>query len=112
MSYSVRLLPVAKADRRRIFYYIEERSLRGAESWELAYEASLVRLEASPYSCGLAPETDHFNFDLRQLLFRTRSGLTYRLLFRVDDDRVTIYRVLGPGQPPLSSEDIFPATST
>lgn len=112
MSYSVRILPAAKADRRRIFHYIEERSPRGAENWELAYEAALTRLEENPCSCGLAPETDHFDFDLRQTLFRTRSGLAYRLLFRVDGDRITIYRVRGPGQPPLSSDDTPAPAST
>ncbi|QEG35070.1 type II toxin-antitoxin system RelE/ParE family toxin [Bythopirellula goksoeyrii] len=101
MSYTVRILPVAAQERRRIFDYIHDRSPQSAESWEAAYEAALTRLEKDPQIYGLAEESNHFDFALRQLLFRTRSGLTYRLLFRVDEDQVTIYRLRGPGQAPL-----------
>lgn len=106
MSFQVRILPVAKADRRCIFRYIERRSVQGAENWEAAYERALARLEENPLICGLAPETEHFDFDLRQILFRTQSGLTYRLVFRVDGDQVTIYRLRGPGQAPLETRDL------
>ncbi len=36
LSYVVRILPVAAAELKRIFNYIQERSPQGAESWEAA----------------------------------------------------------------------------
>jgi len=110
VSYAVRILPAAKADRRAIFRYLDERSPQGAKSWEAAYEQVLTRLENDPLFCGYAPENEYFDIELRQILFSTRSGLTYRIVFRVDSDVdsdvVTIYRLRGPGQLPLSSVDM------
>jgi toxin ParE1/3/4 len=103
VSYKVRILPLAQADRRHISRYIEKRSPQGSEKWETAYEMALTRLEENPLIYGLAPESDHFEVELKQLLFGTRSGLTYRLIFRVDANQVTIYRLRGPGQAPLGS---------
>ena len=106
MSFQIRILPVAIEDRRSIFRYIEQRSEQGAKNWEAAYERSLSRLEENPLICGLAPEAEHFEFDLRQIQFRTRRGLTYRIIFRIDGNCVTIYRLRGPGQAPLRSRDL------
>lgn len=106
MSYNVRILPIAKAERREIFNYIAERSPQGTESWEAAYEEALTRLEANPHICPPALEQEKFDCDLRQLLFKTRHGHRYRLIFRVDENVVTIYRLRGPGQPPLTRVDV------
>ena len=106
MSFTVKILPVAKADRRRIFRYIESHSPQGAESWDLAYENALYRLQENPHICGMAPESRHLDVDLRQLLFRTRSGHCYRLLFRIDDNQITIYRVRGPGQDYIGFDEL------
>lgn len=106
MNYTVRILPLAKNDWLSIFNYIAERSPQGARSWEAAYEQALTRLEQNPLICGFAPENHHFDFDLRQILFHTRRGKRYRMVFRVDQNVVTIYRIRGPGQAPLASGDL------
>ncbi|MCG8449713.1 MAG: type II toxin-antitoxin system RelE/ParE family toxin [Pirellulales bacterium] len=106
MSYSIRILPVAKVDRRRIFRYIESKSPQGAESWDTAYEKALLRLKDNPLLCGIAPESEHLDIDLRQLLFKTRRGHYYRLLFRVDGEQITIYRVRGQGQDYVAPKDL------
>lgn len=106
MSYTVNLLAVAESDLRRIFYYIQERSPQGAERWEQAFEHCLSRLRGNPHVCGLAPENDAFDYDLRQILFGTKGGRRYRAVFRIDDDRVTVYRLRGPGQAPLLVKDL------
>lgn len=77
----------------------------GAAAWESAYETCLDRLEDNPLQFGLAPESEHFGFELRQFLFSTRSGRTYRGLFRVDGDTITILRLRGPGQAPIDPND-------
>jgi plasmid stabilization system protein ParE len=106
MSYTVRIMPRAVADRRDIFDYISRRSVQGADAWELAYEAVLDRLEMNPLQFGLAPEDGQFNFELRQCLFRTRRGNTYRGVFRIDEETVTILRLRGPGQAPITPGDL------
>ena len=97
MSYSVRLLPRAKTDLHRIFFYIEERSPEGALRWEKALEAGLDRLGGNPLIYGLAPEDSHFDFELRQLLFKTKHGRTPRMhgpsLTTYDGARRTLTRI-------------------
>ncbi len=106
MSYSVRLLSRAKADLLRIFFYIEERSPEGALRWEEALEAGLDRLRGNPSIYGLAPEDSHFDFELRQLLFKTKQGRTYRAVYRIDRNQVIVFRICGPGQAPLSPDEL------
>ena len=43
---------------------------------------------------------------LKEALFRTRRGNTYRAVFTIVQDEVRILRVRGPGQPPLQDDEI------
>jgi len=106
MSFSVRLLPLAKEDLHRIFHFIKERSTSGALHWEQALESGLQRLSEQPLSYGFAPENCHFDFELRQLLFKTRYGNSYRLVYRIDGTEVFVFRICGPGQAPLSPHEV------
>jgi len=106
VSYSLHILPRAETDFVRIFYYIAERSPDGAERWREAFTARTKRIQQNPNSCGLAQEDSHFDFELRQLLFKTRYGHTYRAVYRVEDNDVYILRICGAGQAPLSPDEI------
>jgi len=106
VTYSLNLLAKAKADYRRAFKYIQEHSHQGAENWELAFEQCLVRLRANPIIYSLAPENDLYDFSLYQVLFRTKYGKRYRMVYRIDGEQVTIYRLRGHGQPPLKQDDL------
>ncbi|QDS97292.1 type II toxin-antitoxin system RelE/ParE family toxin [Adhaeretor mobilis] len=106
MTFSIELLPRAQGDFEVMFSYLWKRSPEGAESWRQAFELATKRLKTNPLSCGLAPENKHFVFELRQLLFKTRYGRTYRAVFRIDESRVSIFRLCGPGQAPLSLDEI------
>jgi hypothetical protein len=48
--------------------------------------------------CGLAPEDAEHDSEIRQIVFKTRSGLPYRALFTIDGDQVHVIHVRGPGQ--------------
>jgi len=106
VKYSLHILPRAEEDFLHMFSFIETRSPDGAKRWKQAFEAGLQRLENNPFIYGLAPEDVYFDFDLRQLLFKTKRGRMYRAVYRVDNDVVTIYRVRGPGQAPLVPDEI------
>ena len=106
MSYRLHVLPRAEADFRFIFSHIEERSPQGAVRWREALESALGRLEDQPSACGYAPEREDTPHDLRQILFRTKHGLTYRAVFLIEHDAVYVLRIRGPGQRPLLPEEL------
>lgn len=109
MSLSIRILPRAGADVRQIYSYIETRSPNGANRWEEAFKQAVQGAAAHPLQCGLAPEDQFARFELRQSLFKTRRGLTYRFVFTLLDEELVVLRVRGPGQSPLTSDE-FPLT--
>lgn len=106
MSWSVRLLPQADRDAIEIISYIARRSADGAQRWRDAFVAARERVRSNPYSCGVAPESSALRVELRQALFHTRSGRTYRAVFVVAGDEAVVLRVRGPGQRPLRRRDL------
>jgi plasmid stabilization system protein ParE len=106
MTYSVILLTRAKHDVATIQNWIAERSPSGATKWFNSFVAALKTLENNPYGCELAPEDQVVGRGIRQLLFRTRKGHRYRILFTVENDIVHVVHVRAPGQP-LVSPDQF-----
>jgi len=107
MKYNVVALRRADADVRHITTWIAGRSLPGAEAWLEAYEQLLVRLVEQAGSFGVALENPDCNIPLKQALFRTRHGHTYRAVFTIVDDEVRILRIRGPGQPPLRDDELW-----
>ncbi len=106
MTYRVQPTAQAEADIDRIFNWLFERSPEGARRWYEAFWDSAERLESFPLSCGVAPESDDFPEEVRQMFFKTRRGRTYRALFVIRADIVHILCVRGPGERPVRPEDI------
>jgi hypothetical protein len=106
MSLTVRELPKAKQDKWSIFRWLDERSPTGAAAWLDAYDSLVERLKRDALSFGLAPENDDCEFDVRQALFKTRQGRVYRALFFMEGQDVYILRVRGPGQAPVTPEEM------
>jgi toxin ParE1/3/4 len=98
MTYEPYLLPRAQADVENIVRFLAERSPQGATSWWDRWEQVLDQLRTAPLQCGLAPESTRYETDVRQLLFKTRRGRTYRALFSVVGRGVYILHVRAPGQ--------------
>ena len=106
MTYRLIILPRAERDAQRIFEWISERSPEGGIHWWQALEEATLRIVDNPRACGLAPENGLFSYELRQFLFRTRQGRTYRGVFTILGDEVRLLRVRGPGQPALESDEL------
>ena len=108
MPYRVRPLPRAQTDVDAILDWMihERQSRQGAAAWLNAYDEATDRLTKDPESHAFAPERDQLSRDVRQFLFKTRRGRTYRGLFIIKDDEVLILRVRGPGQPPLRDDEL------
>lgn len=106
MKFRVRVLRRAVQDVREIAKWIAERSRPGAESWLKAWERLLDRLAESADSFAIAEENDEFELEIRQGLFKTRRGRIYRAVFTIVDNEVRVLRVRGPGQAPLTPDDV------
>jgi plasmid stabilization system protein ParE len=107
MKYRVIALRRAEADVRHITGWIAEHSLQGAYTWLDAYEELLQRLADSADTCSAALEDTECSIPLKQALFRTRRGRTFRVIFTILGDQVRILRVRGPGQPPLQEDELL-----
>jgi plasmid stabilization system protein ParE len=107
MSFRVVLLRRARRDVDRIAAWIAERSLPGAASWIAAYEDALRRLQDNPTGYAVVEDFE-FPDDLivRQFLFKTRRGRRYRGIFVIEVDEVRVLRICGPGEPPLTLDEI------
>jgi plasmid stabilization system protein ParE len=106
VSYQVHILYRAEADYREILTYLFKRSSAGAKSWATSFDRAIVRLESQADWFPLAPENSFTDFEVRQLLFNTRRGLIYRVLFMIHEMDVFIMRVRGPGQDFLKAEEL------
>lgn len=106
MSYTVRIHPAAERDFDEQFDYIAERSQVGAFRWEDAFEVLQMRLGENPFQYAYALEESWLKKGLRSAPFKTPHGNTYVAIYTVADGEVTIIRIRGQGQPPLSGDDL------
>lgn len=105
-AFRVSILPRAEIDVDAIYFWLLSRSPKGAHAWFVAFEQALDRLSTDADSCGSAPEAEQLNRGVKQCLFKTRRGRTYRAVFVIDDFEAIILRVRGPGQPTLKEDEI------
>jgi plasmid stabilization system protein ParE len=108
MSYRVNILARARGDVDAIIAWIAERSPEGADRLAVRFEEALAKLEENPFVAPIAPESEDLGEEVRQIMFRTKAGRTFRALFVVVGTDVRILRVRGAGQPPLSAGELEP----
>jgi len=106
MNFTLRILPRAERDAQAIFEYIHPRSADGAVRWWYAFEKAVNELPKNPERYGFAPENSLSQIDIRQFLFKTPQGRTYRGVFVVVESQVRVLRVRGPGQAKLSADEM------
>jgi plasmid stabilization system protein ParE len=106
MSFRVELTRRAERDIEAILAWIASHSRQGAEAWMRPLDEVWAQLAASADSCALAPESDYGGTEIRHVIFKTRRGKPYRLLFTIRDDVVLVRHVRGPGQDLVPPDDI------
>lgn len=74
MTRSVRVLRRAQQDVEGCYGYIAERSPPGAESWFNRFAETRDRLAIDAERRGLASESDFVDYEIREVLFKTRQG--------------------------------------
>jgi plasmid stabilization system protein ParE len=108
MKFRVKTLRRAERQYTGFLSYIAERSKAGATAWARAFDAALARLEISAGTFPLAAESDLVEMEVREILFKTRRGLVYRLLFTIRGRDVLVLHLRGPGQDLLQSNQMDP----
>lgn len=106
MKFSVILQPRAHRQLKQTVRWISERSPDGANRWLDAFDRVLDQLEENPEGCGLAPENSLVNREIRQTLFKTPRGRSYRVVFTVIESEVRVLAIRGPGQASLRRRDL------
>ena len=86
---------------------ISERSPRGASSWFNRFAETRDRLALDADNRALAPESEFVDYEIREVLFKTRKGNPYRVLFTLQGNEVLVLRVRGLGQD-FVPEEQFP----
>jgi plasmid stabilization system protein ParE len=105
MRYRVDYLPAAQRDVAAILRWIAERSASGAANWYRTCMATIERLETNADSCGLAAEdVDHQGDTIRESLFRTRHGRTFRIVFVIRGSVVSVLHVRSSDQDVIPQE--------
>ena len=106
MTLPVRVSVRAAHDADVIFNWLAERSHEGAIRWYETFLTMLRTLPDSALGCPIAHEGGELGIDLRELLFKTRKGHFYRVLFIVRADAVHVLNVRGPGQDDVTPADL------
>jgi toxin ParE1/3/4 len=69
--------------------------------WFLALDDAIASLALFPERCPFAPETAHFPFEVRQLLYG-RKPHVYRILFTIEGERVKVLHIRHGRRKPAS----------
>ncbi|MEQ1825344.1 MAG: type II toxin-antitoxin system RelE/ParE family toxin [Pirellula sp.] len=104
--FEVKLLRIAHEDVESIYCWLLKRSPIGANRWYLAFQEAAMDLSREPERFGLAPEANELTEAVRQRLFKTSAGRSYRILFLIVDAEVLVLRVRGPGQKMVQLADL------
>jgi plasmid stabilization system protein ParE len=105
-QFRLLVLPRAEEDVAVIYSWLHDRSPSGAARWLQAFEVATSRITQAPLEFALAPEATILGQPVRQVLFKTPKGRTYRAVFLISNDVISVLRVRGPGQPTLRSEEL------
>lgn len=106
MTHRVTILPAAINDLATILEWVKSHSEQGAAAWWVRWNSALKSLAAMPASHGFAPEDCDHAQEIRQILFRTRRGQTYRALFTIQGDEIVVLRIRGSSQDLLGAQDL------
>lgn len=87
-------------------WWAENRSRAQADRWYGGFIREILSLESDPLRCPLAPESDQFQEEVRQLNYGIGGRRTHRALFVVRETTIVILRVRHLAQQPLGAGDL------
>lgn len=104
-EYRLIIQPPAFEDLDAAYQWIHERAPEAAARWFNGFVDALNSLMKSPERCGLAPENDAVEPEIRQLLYGRRSGI-HRAIFTITGGDVRVLHIRHAAREPLSAEDL------
>ncbi len=97
--------PPALDDMDKACQWIKERSPEAAAKWFNGFVEALNSLTTAPERCGLAPENDAVEPEIRQLLYGRRGGV-YRALFTITGSQVRVLHIRHTARQSMLPEEI------
>jgi toxin ParE1/3/4 len=90
MMFRVRIEPTARADIAHHYRYLQKHAFTSdyPDEWFEEITAAILSLAEMPFRCGLAPESEEFEEEIRHLMVGS-----YRVLFTIEEDRVHVLHV-------------------
>jgi len=104
-KYRLIIQPPALDDLDEAYQWIKERAPVAAARWFNGFVDALDSLKVSPERCGLAPENDVVESEIRQFLYGRRSGV-YRALFTVTGGEVHILHIRHAARQAMTAEEL------
>ncbi len=105
MAYSVHITARALREIDEALAWLSKRSVAAARRWHDKLLATVRSLESNPARCGLAPESEWYPGELRQLLHGRKGGV-YRILFEIRGNIVYVLRVRHSAQALLEPHEL------
>lgn len=104
-KYRLIIQPPALEDLDAAYQWIHQQAPQAAARWFNGFVEALNSLTEFPDRCGLAPENDAVEPEIRQLLYGRRSGV-YRALFTITGPEVRVLHIRHAARTTLSKEDL------
>jgi len=92
MKYRVEITAEAEAEIKEAYLWIFGDSPANAARWRRGLLETVRSLSQQPTRCQLAPESEFFKQEIRQLLYGKR-GNVYRVLFVIEEKAVSILHI-------------------
>lgn len=105
MSFRVRIHPTAVRSINEAATWIAERAPDAVVRWIEGIDQAIQSLSLLPRRCGLAPENDELDIELRQYIYGRKAG-RYRILFVVRNDTVHVIEVRHGSRGPIQLSNL------
>ena len=101
MTYRLELSHRAETDIKSAYSYIRKHGPADPKLWKSGLEQKLTGLETFPEACGLAPENDFVNAEVRQALYGP-----FRILFTIREQIVFVLTVRHAARLAMQPDEI------
>ena len=111
MAFYLDFSDMALEDAAGALEWMTQHSPKNAPDWYIGLMEAVFSLEEMPGRCALAPESNDYDKEVRQLLY-TKRRVTYRIVFMIlpgDEDSegvVRVCRIRHSSQKPLRPDEI------
>jgi plasmid stabilization system protein ParE len=103
VRYHVEITEPAEKNIREAYEWLRSQSQQAAAIWLDGLLEAVESLAAFPRRCGVAPESEDHEDEIRQLLYGR-----YRVLFLIRERKVFILHVRHAARYRASEEDLYP----